>query len=388
MKLLFVVSSIHSRSKGLGGHFYSLIETISQLENEHTIYLINIGTFPSQALKACNIKSNIKYIIHEKIAFYKIYKSLRIEINNFNPDILHAFDINAFLWVRLFANKIKICITKCGGVNQQYYPYSPHLIMFSQENINYYKKKSKFKNSDFYLIPNRIKEFSDDNQRIRELTKLLGISNKFKILRISRIGEYYKKSLIQMINLINDLSKDNIDCCGIIIGTIEDNSTFEILNNLANGKNVYIINEKFYTSNAKELIAISDAVIGTGRSFMEAAAKEKVLLVPGPFRYPVVMSDSNFVPAFFYNFSERIIFPDFDESNNYSEIKALIGSSEKQEKSTSFAKEIFQEYFDSKMIPKKYNHVYDSLPNTYKDKMMDLLINFIYVLRVYLKKSS
>lgn len=385
MKIAFVIASINSKSNGLGGHYHSLLETVEQLSAHHDVFIINVGNNPAKALE--DTKFKLFSIIEKGYAICRTYKKIISILKDEKPDILHAFDSSAYYWVRLAGHKLKIpfCITKCGGVNPVYFPYAKNLVLFSTENLNFFKSKKIFKDSNLSLIPNRIKEFDDDINRIEEIiNRIEKFKNAFKFLRITRIGKYYHNSSLQLINLVNKLSNDGIKCCAIFIGTVEDEHYLKELKEQGNG-NCFFFSEPEFTKNAKTLINVADAVLGTGRSFMEAAAKEKLLLSPVQnSSTPALITQENFKTAFYYNFSERITIENFNESFNYNQIKNIIQNKEKQKKQATFAGEIFREYFDAKKIGDKYEKVYANAQKTKTPKKrIDWLLHTLFLIRNY-----
>lgn len=387
MKIAFIIASINSKSNGLGGHYHSLLETVTQIAKKHEVVIINIGDSPAKALENCEFKSFS--IIHKGAALVISYFQLLHFIEIEKPDILHAFDASAYYWVRLVGYKLKIpfCLTKCGGVNQVYFPYTDNLILFSSENLEYFKKKRKFKYTNFSFIPNRIKQFEDDKIRIEKINSKLGqFGNAFKFLRITRIGNYYQKSSLQLIQLVKQLTIDGLHCCAIFIGTVEDDSYLIELKNSGN-ENIFFFTEDEYNRNAKTLIHIADAVLGTGRSFMEAAAKQKILLSPvNKGSIPALITNKNFDEAFYYNFSERICFADFEEEKNYRDIKALIRDTNELILQKQFAKSVFNDFFNADKITEKYEDFYSKITTKQKRHYFDFFLHTLFLIRNYYRK--
>lgn len=385
MKILFVISSINSKSCGLGGHYNSLIETADQLTKYHEVVLVNIGNRCAKALETTSHRCI--YIIHSRGNILATYHDLSDLINRERPDILHAFDNLAYFWVRLLSiNKgIKCCMTKCGGINPIYSPIAESLILYSSENLEFYRRKYSFRNSNLALIPNRIRSFPDDSYRIGELESILGENDVgFRFLRISRIGEYYQNSALQFLRLINALNMSGIKCCAIFVGTVEDTVSIEKLRNIGGG-NTFFFLDKHYTTNAKEIINCADAVLGTGRSFMEAASKGKLLLAPvAGWRYPAMITSNNFHKAFYYNFSERTHLDNESQYNNYLQIKETIMSTSKLSEAQYFSYQIFKRYFNSDKIAQNYENVY-SETKLAKKHWFDIFIHTLFLLRAYYK---
>lgn len=388
MKIVFLISSISKSNPGIGGHYYSLIETVNRLAENHNVVIINIGIKEAISLKTINHR--VINVVEKGPKIYKIYRGLKPIINNEKPDIIHSFDHISFLWARLNGQKSKIpySLTKCGGVNPIYYPFVEHMVLFSEENRNHFQKKPKYKNSNLYLIPNRIQKFKSDDIRIKKIEDKIGVyKNTFKFLRITRIKEYYLESSLQLVKLINKLSDEGIKCSLIFIGTIESDECFEKLKEHSR-ENCFFFTTPDFTVNAKEIIDVSDAVLGTGRGFMEASSKSKMMLTPisGSY-YPLLINEKNFSAAFAYNFSERISIKHFDENENYLAIKNTLTYSDLYANKLQLANELFEEFFDSKNINEKYGRMFHKMKRPIKKNRIDLLLHILFVIRAYLKEK-
>ena len=386
MKIAFIISSINSKSNGNGGHYFSLIETVKMLSINNEVVIYNIGNSPAIALK--NTEFKLISIVHKKIAFTQIYKDLLVSIKEEQPEIIHSFDAIAYFWGRLVSSKlnIKSCLTKCGGINQIYFPFCDNFILYSKENFDYYQSKNKFKNSNLFLIPNRINTFPNDKKRIIKLKGYIKEEhlNSFKFLRISRISNYYIKSTLQIINLVNDLNELGINCIFIYIGSVEDKTVLSELKDSSNQSYVYIFTQDEFTNNSKELIDFSDAVLGTGRSYMEAASKGKIMLAYNPKgKYPLLINDKNFSTAFKYNFSERI--ETKDKNTELSLFSKVINDENYKIKLKDFSIESFSKFFDSSRIEELHKELYININLKAKYNILDTILNGLFVLKNYLK---
>jgi|SRR5690554_861982 len=385
MKVLFLIASINSPSKGLGGHYHSLKTIATEYNKENEAVVVNIGTHKAKALEGIDV--TLYSIINKNISIFSTTKSLQEIILSEKPDVIHSFDRIAYFWGRIMAKKFNLTsvLTKCGGPNEGFQPKSDNLILFSKENLDFFKKSPKHTKTNFFLIPNRVNKFDTDYHKIITLKKALSIDNKtFTFLRITRIGEYYKSSCIQLINLTKKLNEDGINCCAIFIGTVQDQMVLNELKSISN-KNIHFVNEDTYTKNAKRLIDIADAVLGTGRSLMEAAAKNKMLLCPSNENIPVLLRKENFEEAFSLNFSERISFHDLNFESNYYEIKNSILNNEAYISNTRFAQSIFEKHFNIRLVPQKLNEVYFTSKKHQKNNIKDFLLHFILIIKTYLK---
>lgn len=386
MNIVFLISSINT--EGNGGHYYSLIETVKNLQNEHNCEVINIGTQKSKALINQDY-FNVTFFDSSNFSFFNVYRQVNLYCLHKKIDVIHSFDSLAFLWARLLSNKIKckLVLTKCGGANLFYYPFCSNTICYSLENYKFFKNLKKYKETQLYLIPNRISEFPDDEIRIKKLNDLIKKEhhNLFKFLRILRISSYYEKSLMQLIDLVQKLNSLKVRCVLIIIGTIDDQ---RIVDNVKRMKldYIYLINEDLFTINAKEVINYVDGVLGTGRSFMESASKSKILLSPiSQGQFPMLISENNFETAFEYNFSERISIFNYSYLENFNEIDAMLSDDNTRINLKKLSRSIFDEHFNSNSLLEKHNVVY-SKEKIQTNKFLDLLLNYLFVLRKHFVK--
>lgn len=389
MNLVFFISSVNTKDGGNGGHYYSLIETINNLQNEHSCEIINIGTQKSKALINQDF-CTVTFFDSTNFSFFKVYQKVHSYLKNKDVDVIHAFDSIAYLWARALAKKIKtkLVLTKCGGANLVYYPYCSNLICYSLENYEFFKKSHKYDDTNLYLIPNRISEFNNDEFRIEKLNQNINKDhqNLFKILRVLRISTYYEASLMQLINLVIELNSEKTRCILIIIGTNDDQ---QIVDNIIsmNLDFIYIFNNDYFTINAKEIIDYSDAVLGTGRSFMEAASKSKILFSPVlASKYPMLITQNNFDKAFAYNFSERILIESYNEKENLSQIEKVLVNEDLKLELKVFSKTIFNKYFNSNALTAKHNFIYFE-GNDRKNNYLDFILNYFFVLRKHFIKA-
>lgn len=385
MKIVFLISTYRKNNPGIGGHYYSLIETCKTLSKFHNVSIINIGIKKAKSFDKIDIKL-YNVITNKKYKFYNFYFKTKKIIEKIQPEVIQSFDIESFFWGRTIGKKLNIYhgITKCGGINPLYFPMAANLILFSKENLFFFKQKNKFKNSNIRLISNRINFFKDDTKRIEKLKRIINYNNNFfYLLRIVRIGSYYHKSSISAINLINKLNNDGIKSKLIFVGSIEDKRYLNELKNLDNGHCKFITEKEFH-KNTKELISFSNAVIGTGRSLMEACSKSKILLFPAKnLKYPVVLDKNTFETGFHYNFSERTIIEFLDDDDNYSKLKEIITNNRKRGKYKYFSNEVFKKHFDANFLFQKYNEYFSNMKE-FENIYFDYFLHFLFILRKYI----
>jgi hypothetical protein len=368
---------------GLGGHYHSLKATAEALSDRLSVTIIIIGNNPCPTIE----KSGLPYI---RIATtYNVIGgiiSLIKALRELKPDVLHSFDSKADFFTRSASNYLKIpkINTKCGGAAPtKYYPYQKNLIIYSYEDLNYFSNSEKFKHSEIYLIPNRVVPINIDEKRIVEIKKKT--TKKIIFLRISRIGSYYKKSIMQSMNLIRWLGEQGADAELILIGKVENEAILNELKELGTGANVTFITDPINTANASQLIDVADAVIGTGRGIMEAASRGKILLTPlDDSNYPVMVNKTNFDELFYYNFSERNKLKNYSEIENLTAIKETIGSENFLSENTKFINKIYNDHFSIQSKVPEYLRIYESLEYA-KSDIKDYFVHLGILLRFYFK---
>lgn len=375
MKILFIISTIGNK-QGRGGHYYSLKTTFEEVNKQFDCIIINVGRRKSPVIDSINGKIfNITYKHFNPVKiFFQIKKIFDME----KPDVIHSFDVNALFFARLFGFVYKTprVHTKCGGPNPpRFYPYVKNFIFYSQENYDFFKKSKKFSESNLYLIPNRIAIIEQDFKRINEIKLLIKPESKV-FLRIARLSSYYQDSIFQSINLIKLLNQEKISSQLIIIGTNQDDQLYKELSQKKDD-NVIILTDDYFTLNASELIDISDFVIGTGRSFMEAASRGKVLLAPlQRSDIPLLITKINFREVMSKNFSERTSISNYNKNENLNEIINAIQLNEKYDELSFFIKAMSSEYFEIQNTAVLFKKIYSTVRHEEKIHIFDFLIHF------------
>jgi hypothetical protein len=390
MKIIYIISTIASQNNGNGGHYYSLLSTATAIKQIHEVKVINIGTQKSFALLNSNL--DIINITDSKLSNYKLLKDLYKTIKNDQADVIHAFDSLGYFYARIIniALKLPLILTKCGGSNPKYYyPYCKNFINYSIENVEFFKAKNKFKTANHYLIPNRTSPFENDETRIKKLKDKYNLENYDSVfLRIARIGYAYKNSILQLLNLVHECTKYNIKCCVLLIGTVEDNSILEEIKKY-NTETLFIENDTYFTRNSKELIEIADVVLGTGRSFMEAALKQKIMLAPIiDQKFPILVKPENFNELFKTNFSERGRFSNFNDQKNLSDLIDLLSNKSKRDAFINETNNLYDYNFNIQEKLSVYDSIYKELKFNRSINFIDSFQNYLFVLKKFFQSKS
>jgi len=362
---------------GRGGHYYSLRTTAEEMSKKLDCAIVVIGKIESPVINQSKVK--IYNLIYKKINIIKVIKDLKNIIDIERPQVIHSFDEDTFFFGSLISNIVKkpYIHTKCGGPNSRIaFPKVNNLILFSQEDVKFYQSSRRFKKTNLFFIPNRIREIPSDFLRIKNI-KLSVDCNESKIfLIISRLEEYKKNDILQAINLVKKLNSDGIKTKLIIIGALQDvNVGKKIKENMDN--NIYLFTDDKYAINASQLIDVADFVIGGGRSFMEAALKGKIMLCPlKNSNYPLLITEENFQSAFDQNFSSRLIIDNFDPDNNYKQIIQVLVDEEYADNVTSFIKSVSSEHFEISSQLNRYCKIYNEAKYKMHFSILDILTQY------------
>jgi glycosyltransferase involved in cell wall biosynthesis len=364
LKVCYVISVLKN-STGKGGHFHSLKTLVDELSHDIDVDIVVVGTNPTPIFDFC--KPNIMFVETKwnRFAIFDIMKCIKI-IKKIDPDVIHAYDTMSLRIVnvaRLFCLRKPVFYTKCGGPNPKSkagISYSPNIIFFSKENMNFYRKINKLKDSNFYLIPNRVKKITTDKDGVEKIRNIIG--EGAVLLRIGRFSSFHEKSFKQTVNLFNELSslKDIPPLKLVLIGAIESKEVYgNIRNSIVDKSKVFLFTENEYTKEASKFIDIADLVVGTGRSLMEAASLGKILLTPQKEeRLPVLVDENSFEDCFKTNFSDRNIVKNYIEEENLEKIKKSLKDESFNNNLKQFCINSFNENFDIEKSATKQKDLY------------------------------
>lgn len=354
-KILFVITTYQP----VGGHYYSLVTTARALSDIYDVHIFNLGTVLSPIIE----KSGLSYdfVYYNKRNFVKVSKYISNYVSMQNISVVHGFDYTSCFLLSYAVKKNRdICFawTKCGGQlsKSRKIPDIKNIVVFSLQDLQFFERRYPDKNYNLMCIPNRVSDFDSDKIRIEQLQKKYNLNDKRVILRIGRISEAYVNSIIQSIYLHKLLYKEDTRFALLIIGTVKGDELLRKIETVSeNCENVYIETSQEFTNNSKELIDIAELVVGTGRGFMEACSKNKVMFVPSDAKkYPVLVTESNFQTALFYNFSPRY----YDDTKEYIEGKQLLTFVNEYK---CISRKWYDEYFSAEIINLKYCEFYENI---------------------------
>ena len=306
MKFIFVITCYEGVNTGKGGHYYSartLAETLAD-----SFELLAVGHFFPSAWRGAAIPVRF---VEARSLVAAARECLRVGLES-GPTHVHCFDVKAYFFGQIIGMRspvqVSYYLTKPGGADPGVlYPSPPNLVCFSQENFAAVRRRFWVKSERVHLIPQRVAAPAQNRGRVDDLSRFT--SGRVVVLRIGRIGRYYRLSLKQTLGLVRSLRDEGMDAVAVIIGVVEDEAIrAEVASELAAGD--LLLTEDKYTMAASELIGLADAVVGTGRTLVEAALCKKVLFVPiAGAELPTLVTPENWQQLAFYNFSERSKLP-------------------------------------------------------------------------------
>lgn len=298
MKIAYFISSW---GHGRGGHFYSL-RTIRDAMPVDSL-VVNIGSLASPVFEGL---SNVRFFDVSSCYISRIREASR-HLKEESVTHLHSFDVDSYYFASILSALcgLPVIHTKPGGpAPRRYYPFVNYLSVFSGEDYEYFGQRHFSGLRKLELIPNRLSSFIYDEAMISKIRQMA--AGRKVLLRIARISHFHKKSIFQTLALASELQAKGIRIIPIIIGAIQDPDVHRVLVLEVEKVGGLLLTEDVYTINAKRLLPCADYVVGTGRSFMEAAFARAVLLSPtenGSF--PILVDEHNYDDFKFSNFSGR-----------------------------------------------------------------------------------
>ncbi len=386
LKIIFFITTV---GHGKGGHFYSLKSIAEELSKENEVIIINIGKKKSPVLNNSFVKCIFIHYHFSSLTLITVFKILKI-VKLFNPNILHAFDVESLFFCRLISYfyKAPIFLTKSGGPNpKHFFPRIENLIVYSKENYDYFLSTTNHQNINVHLIPNRVSFPYQNMEKITQLKKIYNINEKdYIILRIGRITEHYYQTIIQGINLTKKLIHSGILVKYLCIGTIQNNETYnnvlKIINENKLNNHIFIETNSSFTNEASSLLSIGKLILGTGRNFMEACALGKSVMVPtSTFNIPLLIDDDiTFNLTFTKNFSPRTNPPPEWYNDNLNKIINTITNNIDHSSITTYW---FKKYFDINKAKIYYIEAYNKSISLRNPTFLNLTLHYLKLLKTF-----
>ena len=351
MKIAYIIASW---GHGRGGHFYSL-KTIRDVMPFDSL-ILNLGGVPSPVFKG-----------DPHVRFFDVSASYISRLREAGQYIrekqvthLHSFDSDSYLFASILSALcgIPLVNTKPGGPSpRRYYPFVKYLTVFSAEDYEYFDNRRFSGLEKLELIPNRLSPFDYDDEVIEKIRRK--VDGRPVLLRIARISHFHHKSISQTLALARELQGSGVGIVPVLVGVIQDEEIYQKLAVEVEGVGGILLTEAKYTMNAKKLLPCADFVVGTGRSFMEAAFARSVLLAPTEdSEFPLLVNQDNYEAFKYSNFSGRGI-GGADELV-VQDLAAMIVDQSNRDEYLSFVDRITEEDFAVEGGVQKYLDVYDA----------------------------
>jgi glycosyltransferase involved in cell wall biosynthesis len=362
-RILFVISCFRVSNTGQGGHYHSLRTVAEALaESGDDVQIVSVGDFSPAALEGVGVP--YRHLDAGGL-------SLSAARARFDPPPthVHAFDRRAVFFAREISrrHRAKLYVTKPGGPNKRYHPFAEDIFAFSAENRAWLEQDPRLKQARIHFTPQRVRAIMADTDRLASLQESYPFDG-MTVLRIARVGPYYRRSIDATLGLAQGLRARGIKARAFILGSREDAATVAELGGLMLAPDV-LCTEPCFTRSAAQLLGIGDFVVGTGRGLMEAMMAGKPVFCPVAGEpNPVHVTASNIDALHATNFSERSVAP---ADRDGLEALFLMASSE-GERSAAMeeARRLAAERFNIAAALPIYHSAYDA-PQTGRRSFVD-----------------
>lgn len=377
MRILYLISP---DGKGMGGHNHSFRTVLGALGREVDCLGVGVGTVASP-VHALSGQRTVA-LVAKPFSIGDLWQQLLPLARAEQPDIIHAFDPNSYFFGRRLGMVLgrPTVLTKCGGPNpMRYFPRAEDLVLFSQENLDYFQHHPGFHGSRLHLIPNRVEEVSPNPALVSRLRAAMPGAGPI-FLRICRICPFHEESVLQLTRLVGRLRREGCPARLLVIGfVLDDACRARIERALGPGDRLETGME--YTRNASEVLDVGDFVLGTGRSFMEAACRSRILLAPlEGVATPALVTPANADQLFRSNFSQRGRIEGFSEEENYAEIKRAVTDPRRVGELRAHARTLFEKYFSIASAVPRYLSIYRNLEGRKTKRSRDFYRHWAEVL--------
>lgn len=355
LKIVIIISSFASLDNtGFGGHYYSALATVKQLNKIHCVEVINIGDFPSPTLESSNISLKYIYLNYEaRLGVDR--KCLLQDLKSRQPDVVVAFDLPSALITRRLCVELKcgFVLVKPGGKQPKgYFPSNAFQIYFHSKDFNWAKTKFQAQSGYISCIPNRVSVPEQDWEGIENLRKEFSINEyEITIIRISRIAEPYRQSFMAAMRLSSFLRDLGYPAKLLMIGICQNES---VLKDIQKNKKAFdiVLTSPEHTKNASRFLKVANVNVGIGRGFMEGCALgQHMMAINSAVDLPTVVIPENFSSFFEENFSMRVDFP-VDSEKNKERIVDIAEKCLNGHVKSNFSREWFNDNFsDEKILP-------------------------------------
>lgn len=365
-----VVGNIPGLNTGKGGHYYSVKEIASELNQHFSIDVVVLGDAIPEALTG---HPRLKWIECGQTPTPGVLKRIKNHLTEMKPDVIHCMDSSSLLFLRL-ANKsyrIPICWTKCGGRTLSYYtPRGAPDIVFHRDDLELYHSKG-FKP---LLIPNRFRIPQQATQ-----PSPMSHNDSLRIVRISRICDKYKDGLDKTIQFYHAMRSRFPGTTLDIIGFPEDSGVLSHLRNLAGeGEQVQFLTDRDLTREASRHLPNYHIAVASGRSAMEAISYGlPTFITPLSSPGPVLASAKTIDAMMAANFSERAQVLETME-DAVTAIASLLTDRMAAQTYKEWTNDIYKNHISVEAAVDQYRSFYNNvIKQGYLESIFDLAKHFI-----------
>jgi hypothetical protein len=321
--VIFVISG---NSHGLGGHHYSVRDLAQTSECHYNSKVIQVGSKANPCF--LELGSRFKFI---KTTLHKPWSVINAinECKHFSDEkntCFIAFDYYSLSIIRLaFRNKKQsIIFCKPGGPNWKFsLKQIPTVLLFSEENFDYYLQNQPEVANNSYLIKGRVKELNPTN--LTDIDFFNNFLAKKKIFCVARFAPEKKVIFDRAIRFYEEYFKFSNNSHLFIIGLPSHsevvNAVRERIKKSPLNKSISLCITPEYYQAASRIFGIADFLIGNGRTVIESMSLGIPSFVATESReLPILVTKESLCQLSPYNLSSRSIISDevYENSLNYS----------------------------------------------------------------------
>lgn len=383
-RVLCVIGAFEG-STGLGGHYFSCITTVRELQKKHSIELINLGDFFADSIKNSSVRASfistpIRSIDSGRCLLYE-------KMLDFKPDVVIAFDVLAGLFIRPLCSRIAcgfVQVKAGGDIPITFFPRNLFQVHFIRKDVDWANSRVSNKKKLIVWIPNRVETPERDCQALDAFRTELNVSDSdIIIIRIGRISESYRPAFLSAFALKEFLGEHGYPVRLFIIGAIESPHLYDELSARCKGGDA-ILTERKYTYRASRLLNIAAINVGVGRGFMEGCAEgQHMFAVARNSILPARVSDGNFSHFFDSNFSMRAELPEVGlERDSIIEVANLVLQGKKSITSRNW----YERHFSSERVCALYEPVIYAASKNREVFTSNVLLGEIYLRTLAVQK--
>ena len=236
-------------------------------------------------------------------------------------DVVHAFDKRGLPEAARAAKALGVPVfhTICGGKTPTETLEMGSIISLSHEVKHELLERTGLKDRDIEVIPARLDLTSLREQARSDTAAYARFRTKYGlppapkiVLRIARLSNKYKESVLQGADAVAQLHREGHNVCFVHIGFVppggepnhqEITARFEALNHAAGTTLAVTVQDE--AAHAPDYVDMADAVIGMGRTVFEGMLFEKPTLIVSDTSFAGLIGRDDTDLLAFYNFSGR-----------------------------------------------------------------------------------